>query len=302
MEVNPVNPLQGESADESIKEAVQSFYNQVGWQPMEGGLYQNASYEDLRPVSQEYIHRCHLRVMRHLKPAGKFLLDAGSGPIQYAEYLEYSRGYQNRVCADLSFVALREARMRIGDHGLFVVADIANLPFCSQVFDGVVSLHTIHHLPTPEHVPAYCELHRVLAVGAKAVVVNGWKNPPLMRVFNPVMRWLKKFQNRTSLREPSGVTPEALISETPVPDAPVQRGTFVSKYNATWVKRELGQHMPIQIYCWRSVSVPFLRAFIHNRLAGRWLLKILFILEELFPRFFGEQGQYPLVVIHRESK
>jgi hypothetical protein len=31
------------------------------------------------------------------------------------------------------------------------VCDIANLPFRPDAFDGVVSLHTIHHLPLTEH-------------------------------------------------------------------------------------------------------------------------------------------------------
>ena len=35
----------------------------------------------------------------------------------------------------------QEARKRIGAHGLFVVCDVANLPFRPDVFDGVVSLH-----------------------------------------------------------------------------------------------------------------------------------------------------------------
>ena len=67
----------------TIKDQVREFYNQVGWQEVSEGLYQNARYEDLRPVAREYIHRCHLRVLRHLKSSGKYLLDAGSGPIQY---------------------------------------------------------------------------------------------------------------------------------------------------------------------------------------------------------------------------
>ena len=113
----------------SNKEDVRHFYDQVGWQLEDGEHYQNAHYEDLRPVSQEYIHRCHLRVNRHLKPNGKFLLDAGSGPIQYPEYLTYSEHYQYRVCADISIVALKEARKRTGAKGLMVVADVANLPF-----------------------------------------------------------------------------------------------------------------------------------------------------------------------------
>src|SRR5512141_2874572 len=96
------------------KQKVREFYDEVGWQVEADGNYQNARYEDLRPVARDYIHRCHLRVKRHLKPTGRFFLDAGSGPVQYTEYVTYSHGYQYRVCVDISIVALQEARARLG--------------------------------------------------------------------------------------------------------------------------------------------------------------------------------------------
>jgi SAM-dependent methyltransferase len=167
------------SSELEIKQDVRKFYDDIGWQEIGEGVYQNARYEDLRPVSWEYIHKCHLRVGRHLIPEGRLLLDAGSGPIQYPEYLEYSQGYQARVCADISIVALKEARQRIGDRssggsGLFVVADIANLPFRRDAFDGVVSLHTIHHLPIEEHKQAYQEVYRVLCTGCLLQQTRQW--------------------------------------------------------------------------------------------------------------------------------
>jgi ubiquinone/menaquinone biosynthesis C-methylase UbiE len=137
-------------------------------------------------VALEYIHRCHLRVGRHIPRQGRFLLDAGSGPIQYPEYLEYSHQFKRRVCLDISIVALREARNRIKDHGLYVVADIARLPFKSNCFDGLVSLHTVHHLPTQEHVVAYQEFFRVLSSGSSAVIVNG--GPHLCSLANVLIR------------------------------------------------------------------------------------------------------------------
>ena len=90
-----------------VKQRVRQFYDRVGWQTVADGTYQNARYEDLRPVAQEYIHRCHLRVKRFLKPSGKYLLDAGSGPVQYAEYFKLFgripaqglRGYLDRCLA-----------------------------------------------------------------------------------------------------------------------------------------------------------------------------------------------------------
>ena len=96
------------TSDIQVKQQVRQFYDQVGWQEVGAGVYQNARFEDLRSVSREYIHKCHLRVARHLSPEGEYFLDVGSGPIQYPEYLEYSNGYQARVCADISIVALQE--------------------------------------------------------------------------------------------------------------------------------------------------------------------------------------------------
>jgi len=264
-----------------IKRQVREFYNQVGWQEVSEGLYQNAHYEDLRPVAREYIHRCHLRVMRHLQPQGRYLLDAGSGPIQYPEYLEYSRRYQFRVCADISSVALQEARKRIGAHGLFVVADVANLPFKTGTFDGIVSLHTIHHLPEEEHLQAYQGLHRVLAPGKHAVVVNGWPSSRLMRLFNPQPRKTAKIEKKGALKTP--------------------KGTFTQRHDFAWIKEVVGAHMPVDIFVWRSVSVKFMRNLIHSWLGGRWWLRLLFALEERYPHYFGENGQYPLIVITKEN-
>jgi len=279
-----------------IKRQVREFYDHVGWQEASDGFYQNASYEDLRPVSHDYIHNCHLRVLRHLHPSGRLLLDAGSGPIQYPEYMEYSKGYQRRVCADISLVALREARKRIGDHGLFIICDIANLPVKSNTFDGMVSLHTIHHLPLDEHIRAYQELYRSLAPAAKGVIVNGWDNPPLTRFLNFWIGWVDRLY--AIFRSQPIVTDRGKDS-LPSANQTVSRGTYVRKHDSTWLQKEIGSLMPIQIWCWRSVSVRFLRTFIHERFAGRWFLKILYSIEELFPHFLGKYGQYPLIELRK---
>jgi hypothetical protein len=282
--------------DAQIKGQVRQFYDRVGWQQVAGGLYQNARYEDLRAVSSEYIHRCHLRVRRHLPSEGKFLLDAGSGPIQYPEYLTYSHGYTYRVCLDLSIVALIEARLRIGRHGLFIVADIANLPFKTGVFDGIVSLHTLHHLPAADHKRAYLDLYRTLKDRAKMVVVNGWTDSPLMKFFRPLVDGLDRlggFLSRRSIRL------EGPPEEKPVnPSAEKPTGTFVKKMDAQTLKRELAG-MKVEICVWRSVSVRFLRSVIKEKTGGRLVLRLIFRLEEWFPRFFGEKGQYPLIIIQK---
>ncbi|MCX8024369.1 MAG: class I SAM-dependent methyltransferase [Thermanaerothrix sp.] len=279
----------------SVKQQVQQFYDQVGWQQVAEGVYQNMRYEDLRPVSAEYRHRCHLRVGRYLAPQGRFLLDAGSGPVQYPEYLTYSQGYTYRVCADLSLVALKEARARLGSHGLYVVADVANLPFRSEAFEGAVSLHTFHHLPLEEQERAYQELYRVLKPGAAGVVVNGWTDSPLMRRFEPLMRLMERLKARLGRTPiPSPQSPNNVQAAAPSPS-----GTFVEKMTPTWLKTHIGARVPLEIRVWRSVSVRFLRAIIHERLLGRFWLRLIFALEERFPHFLGENGQYPMIILRK---
>ncbi len=283
------------------KREVRDFYDKVGWQEVSEGLYQNARYEDLRPVSRRYIHRCHMRVKRHLKPTGRLLLDAGSGPIQYPEYLEYSQGYQYRVCADISMVALQEARARIDEHGLFVVADVANLPFKLEAFEGIVSLHTIHHLPEEEHLQAYEELYRVLAPGCTAAIVNGWPTSPLMSFFNPLIRFSNRvrYYFRHLLGKPQQPRKRKKAAQSTTEQAP--KGTYTSRHDVDWVKGEVSSRMPLDVLVWRSLSVRFMRALIHPWLGGRLWLRLLYALEERYPHYFGEKGQYPLIVIHKAA-
>jgi hypothetical protein len=59
--------------------------------------------------------------------------------------------------------------------------------------------------------------------------------------------------------------------------------------------------LPLKIWTWRSVSVRFLRTFIHERWGGRRLLRGLFWLEERFPHFLGKNGNYPIIVIRKEQ-
>ncbi len=280
--------------DKDIKQEVREFYDRVGWQKVADGVYQNARYEDLRPVASEYIHRCHLRVNRHLQQGGRFLLDAGSGPIQYPEYLTYSQTYYRRVCLDISIVALRDARQRIGAHGLFVVADVANLPFKVEAFDGIVSLHTLHHLPLEDQVKAYHDLYRVLAPGRTMVIVNGWTESPLMNQTG----WLVRLAERVKWRLERSRA-EILLEKKPETESQESSGTFIRKQNAAWLKRQLDGKMRYDIRVWRSVNMHFLRALIHPKLGGRYWLRLLFWLEDRFPRYFGEKGQYPLVIISK---
>ena len=283
------------------KQKVREFYDEIGWSRESSGYYQNARYEDLRPVSAEYIHKCHMRITPYFSAGGKCLLDVGCGPIQYKEYLTYSEKYERRVCADISLTALKEARNRIGDKGFFVVCDAANLPFKAECMDGMVSLHTFHHMDLSDQKKAWQETYRVLNKGKTAVVVNGWTESGMM----------KKWQDRVEKAERAGHFIARLRGKESGPAKKTQKdaqqkatGTFVRKMDAEWIRRELSDlgngNVMITIRCWRSVSVRWLRALIHPPY-GKIALRRLFAKEESNPEYYGEYGQYPMIIMKKQG-
>ncbi|MBI3738098.1 MAG: class I SAM-dependent methyltransferase, partial [Chloroflexi bacterium] len=174
-----------------------------------------------------------------------------------------------------------------GANGLYVVTDIANLPFKADAFDGVVSMHTIHHLPLSEHKRAYLELNRVLKSGRSAAIINGWHNPLLMRLAEPFIGLMRALAGRSAKQKKNWAEEED------------QAGTFVEKLTPRWLKSELKNAVTFEIYPWRSLSPRFMRWFVRPQLGGKMFLRFVFWFEERFSHFFGENGQYPLIVIRK---
>ena len=285
-------------SDHAVRREVRDFYDSVGWQNVGEGLYQNARYEDLRPVSQDYITRCHHRVRKSLPSSGGLLLDAGSGPIQYPEYLKYSDGYNRRVCLDISSKALAEARTRIGEHGMFIVGDLANLPFADGVFDAVVSLHTVHHVPADLQVHTFNEFFRVQHEGGKAVIVNTWgSHSLLMRLADLPMRLTIFVRKEIAKLRGRGEQPKSkLISEHRN-----RSKTYTSHASPKELVHSLSQLPELEVRVWRSVSTGFMRAFIDPRFLGSEILRFIFCVEERSPHLLGRWGQYPMILFGKPS-
>jgi hypothetical protein len=95
---------------DGIEDKVSKYYNTLGWKT-NGEITEDAKRcEDLREYAKEYVAKCRLRLIRYIPNSGENLLDMASGPIQYKEYLEYSRNFKKRYCVDLSLVALESAK------------------------------------------------------------------------------------------------------------------------------------------------------------------------------------------------
>jgi SAM-dependent methyltransferase len=278
-----------------IKKKVQQFYDECGWQKHAQDLYADAVlFEDLREVAREYISKCHLRVNRYLPASGKFLLDVASGPLQYPEYRTYSDNFSFRLCVDLSLVALHEARARLGDKGLYVAADLVNLPFKANSIDSAISLHTLYHVPALEQAQAFREIYRVLKPRGRAVIVYNWgRHAHLMTLFS----WPVKLGTFPGRAVRFVWRRAAAFLGRGHPGQP--GALYFHAHNLRWFEQHIKPEMPYTISVWRSVSVGFLKGYIHAPLWGKDLLQAIYRLEERYPRLLGKMGQYPLFVVEK---
>jgi ubiquinone/menaquinone biosynthesis C-methylase UbiE len=286
-----------------IKREVQEFYDEYGWRQIGDGLYQNSRYEDLRPVSEEYVRRCRERVKEFVPGSGHLILDGGSGPIQYQEYIEYSRGYDRRVCLDISSLALKEARKRIGDHGLYVVGDLANQPFRQGAFSAAISMHVIYHLPMEDQELAFREFFRVLEPGGQAVVIYSWgEHSFLMRMMKPAVQlagWFVRLYSRIRFGGQRPLKYDGKEIDKQTAQLLTKPGLYSFKHDYQWLESKIGDLPAFEIRVWRTVSSAFLRALVHRQFFGRFWLRCLFWLEEKMPNLLGRIGQYPMVLYRK---
>jgi len=175
------------------KQIVREFYDTFGWHKNTDGIYKDIdAFVDMRPVMTNYSYKIYMRAKGFINPHGKYFLNAGSGAISHAEYLEYSLGYDWHICVDFSERALSEARSKLKDRGLFVKADLTNLPFKDGIFDATVAAHVLYHIPEDEQKSAIFELYRTLKKNANCVVIYTWPSCLLTNIAALFRRIIEK--------------------------------------------------------------------------------------------------------------
>ena len=125
---------------------INKFYNRFGWKKHNKVFKDAELFEDLRENSSEYVKKCRLMLNKFIPIKGVNLLDFASGPIQYKEYLTYSKNFKYRHCVDFSSDAIKIAKKKIGKKGKYYNKDFNKISFKENFFDCVISLHTIYHI------------------------------------------------------------------------------------------------------------------------------------------------------------
>ena len=172
-----------------VRETVRKFYDSCGWKFERGrGEYQNdLLHGDLSDIAKEYDKSCEERYRKYFEDGGRFFLDAGCG----AKPINLGEKFQRHVCADISLVGLTEARQKLGDRGLYVVADLSALPFKDGVFDGIVASYCLYHLDKDSQLATMQEFYRVVRARRNILVLYVAKNS-LISVLHRVGKALKR--------------------------------------------------------------------------------------------------------------
>jgi ubiquinone/menaquinone biosynthesis C-methylase UbiE len=258
----------------AVEDQVRDFYDERGWEADAAGQTADAGlWEDLRPCAAAYVSACRRKVLGFLPERGERILDAGSGPIQYPEYLEYSAGFAKRVCVDVSQRALDEARAKLGDRGDYVRASLLDLPFPDGEFEAAVSLHTIYHVDRDDQETAVRELVRVLKPGASGIVV--YVNPD--RLAARLKRLVRRRPNADS--------------------GPI----YFFAHPLSWWSR-FSDEAVVEILPWRSLNANESRRLIPDTALGKRIFRLVLWFENTFPGAATRWGCYPLIVLTRRER
>jgi len=260
---------------------VSEFYNKIGWKTI-GSITEDARrWEDLREFAQDYVKKCRLRVLRHIPPKGDYILDMGSGPIQYPEYLEYSVNYKRRYCVDFSLEAIESAKKKIGEHGVFLQGNFEDIKLDKKFFDCSISLHTIYHIDEDVQENVVRKLLYVTKPGKPVIIV--YSNP------NTIIHYVKF---------PLHILRRLINYNQGVKNDIRKQELYFYAHPLGWWDRFRGV-ADVMILPWRSFSAKQQKCLVHGNRIGKALLNKLFDMEDRFPNFFVRYFQYPMIILRK---
>ncbi len=264
---------------DNAEQIVSKFYNTVGWETVDGLSVDAIMFEDLRTHSEKYVHKCRERVLRFIPEHGVNMLDMASGPIEFQDYVNYSKNFEKRYCVDLSSTALEMAKGRIGDHGVFLHGSFFDIPLQENFFDCALSVHTIYHMDKDKQEVAVRKLLHVTKPGKPVIIV--YSNPTVLFI-TPAQRLFKKIKR---------IFKKSNEQENPL---------YLHMNPIQWWNR-FSDIADVKTFPSRSFNANIHKRLIPDNKLGGMMLDMLFRLEELFPKFFAKHFQSPIIVLTKKK-
>ena len=257
--------------DNKIK-YVNKFYNNSGWKKKNKNTVDATLFEDLRSNAKEYVSKCRKRLRNYIPKKGIHILDFASGPIQYPEYLEYSKNFKLRHCIDFSKLAIQTAKLKLGNKGKYYCNDFFKIKLKKNYFDCILSLHTIYHIDKKLQAKAVIKLINISKKETPIIIVYSNPNTLINKVKKIIFKKRIK-KNKTNLY-------------------------FFCHSIKWWSQFEKTAY--VKLKPWRSFSSDHQKILFPDNAIGKFLFKILFIMEEKFQKFFFNNFQYYTVIIKKK--
>jgi len=249
--------------------SVFQFYKNSGWIKKKNITKDSEIFEDNRKFSADYVSKCRKRIQKYIPKKGNHFLDFASGPLQYPEYIKYSKNFKIRHCVDFSSEALREAKNKIGVKGRYYCKDFFKINFKENFFDCILSMHTIYHINKNKQSKAVKKLIKI----AK-------KNKPIIIVYSNPNNLISKLKSVLPLKKKKSIL------------------YFYCHQNSWW--NQFSNLADVKILPWRSFSAQHQKILFPNNLLGFWFLKILFLFENYFQNFFSKNFQYTMIILKKK--
>ena len=259
--------------------SVFKFYNSKGWKKTTQHFEDANINEDLRINAREYVSKCRRRILRYIPKKGENILDFASGPIQYKEYLLYSKNFRYRHCVDFSKEAIKAAKIKIGKKGKFYCNDFLNINFKKNFFDCIISIHTIYHINRQKQKQAVKKLLDISKKNKPIIII--YSNPSTIINTIKSLIFFKKIKN-------------FLLNKKSY-----KQKIYFNCHTIDWWK-QFDNEANIEFYPWRSFSSLPQKILIPNNYLGRKIFNFLFYLEDRFKQFFINNFQYYTIVLRKK--
>ena len=284
--VDDIAMLFPDTSKSSTSSNIIEFYNTFGWaEDSNGTCKETQSLTAGFRTHAEYTARCISRLSKYFARGGDYIVDIGSGAISHDELVSYGDNFKTRVCVDLSIMALRQAKRKLGNRGLYVHGDATNLPLRSESADAITCNHLIYQLPATLQRQAILELWRVLKPGGVAVIVYRWLHSGVSVKLETLAKKLKI----NPVQNLHGTETAAVPIRDE--DEPQTRQWFEAQ---TWP-------FTYSYDCFRLVDVKFMQKFVPDDRRGQLFLKSLLMIQRGLPTHSARYGQFPAIVIRKPA-